>query len=83
MLYDNSSIDAVMALERQRTESYIEVPKKLVYICSDCGGEIYDGDDCLLCDNGAYCRRCVMQMESDDVVELLGYKICPACDAEA
>lgn len=73
MIYSNNSIDAVYALEAQRTENYINVPKELVYTCSCCSVEIYDGDDCLICESGAFCRNCIMSMTSDDVVELLGY----------
>lgn len=80
MIYANNSCEALTALECQRTQDYGEIPKALVYTCSNCGGEIYDGDDCLVCDEGAFCRRCIMTMTSDDVVELLGYSFTVASE---
>lgn len=74
MIYKNTSIDAIMALESQRTENYIYLPKEIAATCESCGKEIYEGEDYLECNNLVYCRKCIIAMTSEDVVELLGHK---------
>ncbi len=78
MVYPNNSIAAVMALEQQRTEDYLRSSSDKIYTCTGCGGEIYAGEDCLLCDSGEFCRPCVVSMTSEDILELLGYSFMPA-----
>lgn len=72
-----------MALENQRTDNYGEFPAEKIYTCASCGGEIYNGDDCLFCNNGIFCRRCVVAMTSEDVVELLGFSFKTANEGDA
>lgn len=79
MIYPNTSIDAIMALESQRTENYVNLPKDIVVSCESCGDSIYEGEDYLECNNSFYCRKCIMAMTSEDVVELLGHKFRQAC----
>ena len=73
MLYSNNSEDAILALEYQRTGGYGEVPELPIHTCAICGEKIYDGEDCLNTDDGVFCRRCIMSMTSEDIVELLGF----------
>ena len=73
MIYPNNSYDALRALEYQRTGNYGDMPSDIVGTCASCGCDIYEGDDCLSCGQGTFCRRCIMSMTSEDIVELLGF----------
>lgn len=73
MIYPNNSEDALRVLEYQRTDGYGELSRDVAGRCDSCGEEIYDGDDCLSCRQGLFCRRCIMAMTSEDIVELLGF----------
>ena len=79
MIYPNDSIDAILALECQRTENYLNIPRDIAASCENCGDNLYEGDDYLEHDGYIYCRKCIMSMTSEDVVELLGFKFRQAC----
>lgn len=78
MVYRNDSYEAMIAMEISRTGNYGEEISEPVSKCGDCGCEIYDGEDYLECESGMFCRRCIMAMTSEDVVELLGFRFKPA-----
>ena len=77
MIYSNSSYEALHELEHQRLGDYDDFCRYSTdeeEICENCGESIFTGDDRLECVNGIYCRECVMNMTSEDIVELLGFK---------
>jgi len=83
MIYANSSQDAIRELERQRLgeyEDFCSYAKEEEEICESCGETIYPGDDRLKCENGIFCRECIINMTSEDLVDLLGFSFTNSSD---
>jgi hypothetical protein len=72
--YGNNTMSAVSAMESQRLGGmFLDSEREFLCRCECCKDKIYPGDDHLRCDNGNYCRDCVMMMSPDELMDVLGY----------
>ena len=74
MIYPNDSKEGLLALERQRTLCYEEEMSEILFYCTCCGKEIYEDEEFLETSEGTYCKNCVIDMTSEDVLEILGVR---------
>ncbi len=74
VIYRNDSSEGIYEMERMRTSGCMEKCEEHLFVCEFCGGEIYNGEEYLDCEEGIYCRSCVDVMEPEEILSLLGFE---------
>lgn len=75
-MYSNNSYEAIATMERQRTGNYgadYDDERRVVYTCSRCDGDIYEGDEFVDFGSQKICIDCINESNPTEILLMCGF----------